>query len=169
MVAAGKLRRVKSGLRLWAAWLCLVVQIGAATPLPAFATALTAWLDGEHRVSLAVCDGELEVVLAHDLTNPRMVPTHQHSAVCRMLVSLAPPAGSREADHVIGFAGTTTAMLDDVAEPAICAAVCELQPPDQVEIRRLLPVTAPSLRQCATDEFTEPIATVVARVTVLVI
>lgn len=159
MSATRQLLRVKSGLRLWAAWLCLVMQIGVATPLPAFATALTAWLDGEHRVSLAVCAGELEVVLAHDPTNPRMVPTHQHSALCRMLVSLAPPAGSREADHVIGFAGTATALLDDAVEPATWAAVCEIRLPDQPETQRPLPVTAPCVRRCAADEFTEPIAT----------
>ncbi len=78
----------------------LLLGFAASNPavLPALLTA-SAWLDGDHAVSVSASPGHLEVVLSHHDEDAHQ---HQHGWAAEVLVSLAetsPP----ESDHVISF------------------------------------------------------------------
>ena len=101
---------------LWA-WLCLLAYVASATPLPPLVTALVAWMDSDHRVTLTADSDGTRVVLAHDAGTGRRAITHTHCAVSRLLTLLAEPAGPAPSDHILAFHSGGLAVLREKAMP----------------------------------------------------
>ncbi len=93
---------------LWASFLLLAFLL-SATPILPVLTALTAWLGGEHDVSVAMDRNGARVVLSHDSADPLKVITHSHCVVSRAITSIAEQAEPLHPDHVLSFSGTGTA------------------------------------------------------------
>lgn len=88
----------------------LLLGFAASNPavLPALLTA-SAWLDGDHAVSVSASPGHLEIVLSHHdgdahaaAHHPDSAHQHQHGWAAEALVSLA-ATSAPESDHVLGF------------------------------------------------------------------
>jgi hypothetical protein len=92
---------------LWASFLLLAFLL-SATPILPVLTALTAWLGGEHDVSVAMDRNGARVVLSHDSADPLKVITHSHCVVSRAITSIAEQAEPFHSDHILTFSGSDT-------------------------------------------------------------
>lgn len=106
---------------------CLLVYLCFATPITPAATALAAWFDGEHNVSVAMERTGTRVVLSHDASDPRKSVTHSHCLVSRTILSIGNQVEPFHADHILSFdnidstaAGSTAARIiaPSVNQPA---------------------------------------------------
>lgn len=149
--------------------MCLLAYLLSATPLLPVITALVAWVDGEHRVSLSADKDSTRIVLSHDARDPRMALTHAHCAVSRALMLLAESSGPVDSDHILNFQSASSTTLRE-ATPSAAVPIADkiLVPPapaDAVVLTRLLTnVEAPLL-----DIPPPATSVVVARATVLLI
>ena len=160
--ATGRLRPI------WAA-ICLLAYFLSATPLLPIATALIAWADGEHRVTLSSDKDITRVVLGHDARDPRQSLTHSHCVVSRALTLLAVPSGPEHADHVLNFqCGNSTTLRE--ATPWTAApqlGVDLVSPPSGAAV--VLPRLASNIEAPLLDIPPPPICILVVRATVLLI
>lgn len=82
-----------------------------------------ALLDGDHEVKVGVAsNGALAVVLSHEGKSAAELMSHQHDALCRMLMAFAKTPESKAGDHVLAFK-----PVDDAARAQRLAAAgsCE--------------------------------------------
>ena len=89
----------------WASFYLLTFLLSATPVLPVF-TALAAWLDGEHLVSVSIDRDKARVVLSHDATDPRKAITHAHCVVSRAITSIAEQPEPFHPDHILSFNGS---------------------------------------------------------------
>ena len=92
-------------------WLYLVF----ATPLAPVVFSLLAGLDRSHRVVLQQTSLGVQVVLRHDCSES---PVHRHGMLARALTVFAHRTTAPQADHVIQFRSTETALQTPVLETA---------------------------------------------------
>jgi hypothetical protein len=148
---------------------CLLAYLCFATPLMPVVTAMAAWFDGEHHVSVSMERDGARVILSHDASDPRKDLTHSHCLVSHALTLLAEPAGPEHTDHVLNFQTTSSTMLRSAT---LRTAV---QSADEMLVAPAAPVTLPFSRPVTTVEAPPldlpPPATsvVVARATVFLI
>ncbi|MBB5034432.1 hypothetical protein [Prosthecobacter vanneervenii] len=63
-----------------------------------------ALLDGDHEVKIGVSNnGAMAVVLTHEGKSAAELISHQHDALCRMLMAFAKTPASNAGDHVLAF------------------------------------------------------------------
>ena len=136
--------------------LCLLAYLFGATPLLPMGTALVAWLDGDHYVSLNTQDNGLKIVLHHDNANTRTALTHSHCLVAGALVLMSKPSCSSEPDHVLSFRNGSSTALREVSAPLLSSrlqaqiapslAALSLAPAPIIDIETpLLPIPPPAL------------------------
>ncbi len=149
--------------------LCLLAYLLSATPLLPVATAVIAWLDGEHHVTLAMEKDGVSVVLGHDERDARKSLTHTHCIVSSALTLLAEPAGPAHSDHVLNFqAGNVATPGKAVAHlPAPIASETSTIPVSIAE--RVLPVIVTKVEAPLLDIPPPATSVTVARATVLLI
>ncbi len=120
----------------------LLTFLLSATPVLPVVTALAAWLDGEHHVSVSIDRHKARVVLSHDATDPRKAITHAHCVVSRAIASIAEPPEPFHPDHILSF-GASEALRNcssntrllapsaDIISAAVwhfSSAVCRTEP-----------------------------------------
>ena len=150
--------------------MCLLAYFLSATPLLPIATALVAWVDGEHRVELSADRDGTRVVLGHDARDPRKALTHSHCAVSRLLTLLAEPSGQDHADHILNFqCGSSTTLRE--ATPWVAAPQTDAGPVAPASVPAvLLPRLVPKVEEAPLLDIPPPaICVLVARATVLLI
>ncbi len=84
-----------------------------------------ALLDGDHEVKIGVSNnGAMAVVLTHEGKSAAELISHQHDALCRMLMAFAKAPASNAGDHVLAFK-----PVDDAAraQRLAAAASCEVK------------------------------------------
>lgn len=149
--------------------MCLLAYLGVSTPLMPALAAVTAWLEGEHRVSMAVEGQTSRVILSHDSKDPIKSLSHSHCAVSRGLASLGEPPNPFHPDHVLLFASAEIAAPRSILLQAIAAEVPVL-PQSVFSFHSSLDdivfcATAPAIP----SEHTPALSVAFARVTVLLI
>lgn len=82
--------------------ICLWAHLCSVTHLLPSITAVIAWIDGQHNVSIRLDDNGSEVVLSHDETDGRKSTAHDHCVVSQFLIAFA-EAPTGEADHLVDF------------------------------------------------------------------
>ena len=87
-----------------AATLFLMLQLAICSPLLPLATALAAWMDGDHSVCFVARPGEVHLELRHARGAGPLEPVHHHGAATRALLVFSEPASSPDPDHILEFA-----------------------------------------------------------------
>jgi hypothetical protein len=153
---------------IWAS-MWLLAYFLSATPLLPIATALVAWVDGEHRVALSADKDGTRVVLGHDARDPRKAFTHLHCAVSRVLTLLAKPSGPDHADHVLNFqCGSSTTLRE--ATPCVAVPQADAGPVAPASVPAVvLPSLVSNVEARLLDIPPPAMAVMVARATVLLI
>lgn len=85
--------------------ICLWAHLCSVAHLLPSLTAVVAWIDGQHYVSIRIDDNGSRVVLSHDETIGRMSARHSHRVVSQILVAFA-ESPTAEADHLVDFSQT---------------------------------------------------------------
>lgn len=163
------LNRPKPVFRSFVGLLCLLAYLGVATPMVPVLTVVTAWMDGEHRVSMSMAGQSSRVVLSHDANDPIKFLSHSHCAVSRGLASLAEPQNPFHPDHVLQFAAAEIAAPRSILQQALTAEIPELpQPAFSLHSLLAVPDSRAPLNAAATPP-TPALSVAFARVTVLLI
>ncbi len=149
--------------------MCLLAYLGVATHLIPALAALTAWVDGEHQVSMAVEGQTSRVILSHDSKDPIKSLSHAHCAVSRGLASLGEPPNPFHPDHVLQFASAEIAAPRSILLQALAAEIPTL-PQTAFSLHSSLVDIAPrSFTPAIPSEHTPALSVAFARVTVLLI
>lgn len=101
-----------------------------------------ALLDGDHEVKVGVSNnGAMAVVLTHEGKSAAELISHQHDALCRMLMAFAKTPASNAGDHVLAFK-----PVDDAAraQRLAAAASSEVKTKAPVVVVQGLCTTKPS-------------------------
>lgn len=82
--------------------MCLLAFLCSAPQVLPTVTAVLAWIDGEHDVSVTMDEQSMRVVLSHDRSDALKSPRHLHCALTRAITALAEPAPF-QGDHILNF------------------------------------------------------------------
>ena len=107
---------------------CLLVYLCFAIPIAPAATALAAWFDGEHNVSVAMERTGTRVVLSHDSSQPLKSVTHFHCLVSRTILSIGKQIEPFHADHILSFDNIDSTADDSSATRFIAPPVKQPTP-----------------------------------------
>ncbi len=86
------------------AMLFVMLQLTICSPLLPLATAVAAWVDGDHSVCFVARPGEVHLELRHARGTGPLEPIHHHGATTRALLVFSEPASPTDPDHILEFA-----------------------------------------------------------------
>jgi hypothetical protein len=81
-----------------------MLQLAICSPLLPLATAMAAWMDGDHSVCFVARPGEVHLELRHARGTGPLAPMHHHGATTRALLVFSEPASPSDPDHILEFA-----------------------------------------------------------------
>lgn len=148
---------------------CLLAYLFSATPLLPIATALVAWVDGEHYVLLSADNASMRIVLRHDARDGRTALTHSHCVVSRALSLLAEPAGPEHSDHVLSFQKASSIIARSAPLRPTPQSTIEMPMAPAVPATRPLPQLRTNVEAPFLDLPPPATSVVVARATVFLI
>lgn len=93
--------RSRAGHPVWVVT-CLLAFLSSAPQVLPSVTAMLAWIDGEHHVSVTMDAQSMRVVLSHDQSGELKSPHHLHCALTRAITALAEPAPF-QGPHILNF------------------------------------------------------------------